>query len=157
MKYSFFPSTVTEWNKLDLNIRNSKTLVRLLSSDSIFLCNYPERMQLLTRLKLGLSYLQEHKFKCNFQDTLNPIWNCGEDIEFSCRYFLYCSLCNNERLALLNDIQGIDKCILELTNSHFVEVLYHGRKFLDISSNNNILNATIDFLLKTKRFDEKRF
>ena len=26
-KYSFFPSTISEWNKLDLNIRQSKTLL----------------------------------------------------------------------------------------------------------------------------------
>ena len=35
----------------------------------------------------------------------------------------------NERLALLNDIQGIDNSILELSDSHAVEVLLHGRKF----------------------------
>ena len=33
---------------------------------------------------LGLSHLQEHKYKRNFQDTLNTICNCGEDIETSC-------------------------------------------------------------------------
>ena len=95
---------------------------------------------MLTRLRLSLSLIREHKFQHNFQDTLNPICNCGEDIESSCHYLLHCSLHTNESLALLNDIQGIDNSILELNDSHIVEVLPHGRKLLDISSNTNILN-----------------
>lgn len=41
----------------------------------------------------------------------------------------------SERLAFLNVIQGIDKrdkSLLELSDSHNVKVLPHGRKFLDI-------------------------
>ena len=113
-------------------------------------------MQFLTRLRLALSHLRDHKFKHNFLDTLNPICNCGEDIETSCHYLLYCSFHTDERLALLNVIEGIDNSILELTDSHIVEVLLYGGKFLDISSNISILNTTIDFLLETKRFDERR-
>ena len=121
-KNSFIPSTVIEWNKLDLDIRNSVSLISFKSKvlkfirpseNSIFLCNNPKGIQLLTRLRLGLSHLREHKFKHNFQDTLNPICNCGEDIETSSHYLLPCSLYTNERLALLNIIQGIDKSILE--------------------------------------------
>ena len=57
----------------------------------------------------------------------------------------------------MNIVQGIDNSILELADSHIVEVHLYGRKFLDISSNTNILNAPIDFLLETKRFDERPF
>ena len=107
----------------------------------LFLCNNPKGIQLLTRLRLGLSQIRDHKFKHN---TLNPICKCGEDIETSCHYLLRCSLYTNERLGPLNVIQGIDNRILELTDFHIVEVLLYGRKLLDISSNINILNATID-------------
>ena len=122
-----------EWNKLDLNIRNSESLTSFkrnvlrfirLSKNSIFLCNNPKGIQLLIRLRLGSSHLRDHKFKHNFQDTVNPICNCGEDIETSCHYLLQCSLYTNERLALLNVIQGIDNSILELTDSYFVEALF---------------------------------
>ena len=97
------------------------------SENSIFLCNNPKGIQLLTRLRLGLIHLREHKFKPNFQDTLNPICNCGEDIETLCHFLRHCSLYTNERLALLNISQGIDKIILELTDSHIVEVLLYGK------------------------------
>ena len=36
-------------------------------------------MKYIKRIRLGLSHLQEHKFKHSFQDTLNPICNCGND------------------------------------------------------------------------------
>ena len=61
-KNSFFPSTVIEWNKLDLNIHNSKSLTSFKSKvlkfispseNSIFLCNNPKGIRLLTRLRLG--------------------------------------------------------------------------------------------------------
>ena len=100
-KNSFIPSTVIEQNKLDLNILNSGSLTSFKgdiskftcpSENSVFLCNNPRRIQLLTRLIFGLGHLCEHKFKHNFQDTLNPICYCGEDIETSCHYLLHCSL-----------------------------------------------------------------
>ena len=153
-----------EWNKLDSNIRNSESLISFKSKvlkfirpseNSVFLCNNPKGIQLLTRLRPGLSHLRDHKFKHNFQDTLNPICNCGEDIETLCHYFLNCSLYTNERLTLLNVIQDIDNSILEIADSHIVEVLLYGRTFLYISCNTNILDATTDFLLETKRFDER--
>ena len=163
-KFSFLQ--VIEWNKLDLNVRNSKSLTNCKSKvlkyirpseNSIILCDNPRGIQLLTKLRLVLSHFRDHKFKHNFLDTLNPICNCGEDIETSCYYLLHCSLYTNERLAFLNVIKGIDNSILELNDSHIVEVLLYEIKFLDISSNTSTLNATIDFLLKTKRFDKRLF
>ena len=137
-KKIFVPSNVIEWNKLDLNVGNFKGLTGFKSKvlkfihpseNSMFLCNNPKGIQLLTRLRLGLSYLRDHKFKHNFQDTLNSICNCGENIETSCHYLLHCLLYANERLALLNVIQSIDNSSLELTDSHIVEVLLYRRKF----------------------------
>ena len=130
--------------KLDLDIRNSESLTSFKgnilkfirrSKNSVFLCNNPKGIQLLTKLRLGLSHLREHKFKHNFQDTLNPICNCSEDIESSGHYLLYCSLYTNERLALQSNMQGVDNSILELSDSHIVEVFLPGNFFLDVSSN----------------------
>ena len=75
---SFFPSTVIEWNNLDLKIRNSntfsafkKSILKFIrpSSNSIFNCHSPKGIKLITRLRFGLSHLYEHKFRHNFQDT----------------------------------------------------------------------------------------
>ena len=78
-KNSYFPSTIIEWNRLDSNIRNSETInifkskiLKLIrpTVNSIFGCHNPIGGKLLTRLRLGLSHLREHKFEHSFQDTL---------------------------------------------------------------------------------------
>ena len=87
---SFFRSAVSEWNKLDLNIRNSeslnifqKTILNFIrpSGSTVFNCHSPKGVKLLTRLRLGLSHLREYKFKHSFQDSLNPICSSGNNIE----------------------------------------------------------------------------
>ena len=87
---SFCPWTLIEWNNLDINIRNSesyttfkKSILRFIrpSENPIFNCHNPSRIKLITRLRLGLSHLREHKFRHNFQDKLNSICSCGESIE----------------------------------------------------------------------------
>ena len=103
---SFFSSAVIEWNKLDLNIRNSeslnifkKTLLNILrpSVSTVFNCHNPKGVKLLTRLRLGLSHLCEHKFKYSFQDLLNPICSCGNDIDTSAHFLLHSPNFSNER------------------------------------------------------------
>ena len=81
-KNTFFPSVIIEWNKLDFNVRNSvslevfkKSIFKFIrpSPNSIFKIDSPEGIKLLTRLRVGISHLRDHKFKHNFQDTLNPL------------------------------------------------------------------------------------
>ena len=153
-KNSFFPSVVIEWNKLDLNIRNSENLFifkkKLLkfirpSGNSVFKCHNPKGIKLLTRLRLGLSHLWEHKFKHGFLDSLNPICSCGQNIETSTHFLLHCSNYSNERLTFLNIIRSID---LKVT-----ETLLYGDSSLDDTNNTLIKNATMEFLFASKRFD----
>ena len=89
VRNSFFPSSIVEWNKLSREVRNSENIrifkKRILefirpSPNSIFDIYNPYGIKLLTRLRLGLSHLNEHKFKHGFNDTINPICICGGDI-----------------------------------------------------------------------------
>ena len=68
---SFFPFTVIEWNKLDNNIRNlklvsafEKQIIKFIkpSPNSTFNVHNPHGIKLLTRLRVGLSQLREHRF-----------------------------------------------------------------------------------------------
>ena len=43
------------------------------SGSSDFNCHNPKGVKLLTKLRLGLRHLREHKLKHSFQDSLNPI------------------------------------------------------------------------------------
>ena len=91
LKNAFFPSAIIEWNKLDHNIRNSssfnifrKSILKFIrpSANSLFNCHNPKGIKFITRLRLGLSQLREHKFKHSFQDSLNPFCSWGLDIEY---------------------------------------------------------------------------
>ena len=105
-KNSFFPSTISEWNKLDPGIRNSESLTIFRKNilhfirptpNSIYNCHNPKGVKLITRLRLGLSHLRGHKFKHNFEDSINPICSCGHDVESTTHFLLHCPLFINER------------------------------------------------------------
>ena len=97
-KNSFFPSTISEWNNLDCKIRNSRSLSifkkNLLNfirpcANSIFNIHNPYGIKLLTRLRLGLSHLRDHKFRHCFQDTLNPLCDCDNDTETATHFIAH--------------------------------------------------------------------
>ena len=98
-KYSFFPSTISEWKKLDFKIRQSKTLLtfrnalikigRTIPKPIYNVHNNPAGLKLLTRLRLGLSHLNQHKFNHNFQDCLNPLCSCSLEVESVSHFFLH--------------------------------------------------------------------
>ena len=76
---SFFPSTIIEWNNLDMKIRNSETfsafkksILKFIrpSSNSISNCHIPNGIKLITRLRSGHSHLLEHKFRHKFRIIL---------------------------------------------------------------------------------------
>ena len=165
-KNSFFPSTILEWNKLDANIRNLESFNLFKSQvlkfirpipNSIFDCHHPEGIKFLSRIRLGLSHLREHKFKHSFQDTLNPFCKCGQDIETPCHYLLHCPNYNTERNALLNNIRQIVPNILNHSDSQITKILLFGDNSFKIEVNTNILNASINYLISTRRFSEPIF
>ena len=68
-------------------------------------------MQILTRFRTGLSHLNEHKFKHNFRNFLNPLCVCNLELETTSHYLLRCHLFRTEWRALLNGIKEIDENI----------------------------------------------
>ena len=123
------------------------------SSNSIINCHNPKGVKLLTRLRLSLSHLRDHKFKHSFQDSLNPIFNCWTDIEITTHYLLHCPLFSDERLILINNIRNIDNNILNLNDSRFSEVLLFGNSSFNNTKNISILNTTIEYIVSSKRFE----
>ena len=163
LKNTFFSSTNLEWNKLDPSLQNSasynvfkNSILKFIrpSPNKIVQCHNPKGIKLVTRLRLGLSHLWEHKFKHSFQDTLNPLCSCGVDIETTSHYFLHCPLFHAERSSLLNNINEIDSTIFNKSDSVVTRILLYGNESFKDEVNLLILNATINFVLSTNRFDE---
>ena len=127
------------------------------SPNSVFDIRNLNGTKLITRLRLGLSHLREHKFKHSFQDTLNPLCNCGEDIESATHFFLHCPFFINERHTLLRTIRSLDNKLLHFTDYDLTPTLLFGNTSQTSSNNFEIINASIDYILSSKKFDEPLF
>ena len=158
--------TIIEWNKLDHNTRNpssfnifKKSILKFIrpSANSLFNCHNPKGIKFITRLRLGLSHLREHKFKHSFQDSLNPFCSCGLDIESTAHFLLHCPTYIIERRTLLSTLVNIDNNLLDLCEPVLIRTLLFGSNSFDTDANTNVLNATIEYILSTKRFDEPLF
>ena len=161
-KNYFFPNVIHEWNKLDINLRNScsisvfkNSIVRLIrpKCNSVFLVHNPIGIKFLNRLRLGLSHLREHKFKHNFQDCLDPFCTCSNEVESTTHFFLHCQHFTQQRQNLLNSLNNI---VEDLVNNHdqdLVNILLYGAPTFDINLNNKIILSSIEYIQSTKRFD----
>ena len=125
--------------------------------NSIYNCHNPKGGKLITRLRLGLSHLREHKFKHNLQDSINPLCNCGHDIESTTHYLLHCPLFANERSTFFSTLSSLDCTPLDNTDSSLTKTLLFGNSSFKSNKNLKILIATTDYILSTKRFEEPPF
>ena len=152
-KNSFFPSAVIEWNKLDSRLRNVTSLIDFKKNILSFIRPKANSV-FVTRIRLGLSHLREHKFKHSFQDSINPLCSCSLDVESTIHYFLHCP--QIERHTLLNTISQIDnsnESSNDSNESNLIQHLLFGDPSKDTETNTEILNTTVNYVLTTKRFD----
>ena len=127
------------------------------SANSLFNCHNLKGIKFITRLRLDLSHLREHKFKHSFQGSLNPFCSCGLDIESTAHFLLHCPTYIIERRTLLSTLVNIDNNLLDLCEPVLIRTLLFGSNSFDTDANTNVLNATIEYILSTKRFDEPLF
>ena len=164
-KNSFFPYTIVEWNKLDFDIRKSKSYAifwnALLkigrpSQCSIYRIHNPVGLKLLTRLRLGLSHLNEHRFNHNFQSCINPLCSRSPAIESTTHFLLHCHHFSNICSTLLNSINevlGSITKISDLSDCTLVKILLFGDQDYTQVENTCIINATIKYLVDSERFN----
>ena len=83
---SFFLYCINEWSKLHDKIRNIESInkfkVAILNfirpkANSVFDIHDTNGIKLLSRLRLNFSHLNEHKFRHNFNDRVDPMCTCG--------------------------------------------------------------------------------
>ena len=108
----------------------------------------------MTRLRLGLSHLREHKFKHSFQDLINLLCNFGYEVESTVRFFHHCRLFTNERSTLFSTSRNLDSKLFDNTDSFQINILLFGKESLDTDQIMAILNETMEFILSTTTFDK---
>ena len=163
---SFLPYVIKERNKLDTNKRSCqsyesfrKDLLNFIrpSESKIFNIHDQVGIKLLTRLKLGLSHLREHKFRHNFEGTLNPLCCCSIEDETTLHFFLRCQIFNDIRQILMNDLISIDRSLPSLSQDKLVSILLYGSDAFDNKKNRKILICTIRFIKDSHRFVDSLF
>ena len=87
---------------------------------------------MLTRLLLGLSHLNKHKFKHTFCDFRNPLCACNLEQETAFHYLLRCHLFQIEWRTILNDIKEIDEHIIDHKND-LDEICHMGTDAIDVT------------------------
>ena len=75
--------------------------------NSIYKIFNPLGIKFLTRLRFGISHLNEHRFKHNFQSCLNPLCSCRLEVESTTHFFLHCHFFNTFRQTLLDTVVAI--------------------------------------------------
>ena len=162
-KNSFFPSSIIEWNNLDPKLRNSENFSIFKNNilkfirpkpNSFFNCCNLKGIRLITRLRLELSHLREHKFKYNFQNCLNPLCSCGSSIESTSHFLLHCPIFHDKRHTLLSTLNNIDSKILESNDCCLTQTLLFGSTSFDSETNTLVPNATSGYILSTGRFEQ---
>ena len=164
-KASFFPWAITEWNSLDLQIRNlSYTAFRKHFIDefrpvpnSVLNIHNPIGIKLLTRLRLRLSHLNEHRFNHRFQNYTNPKCICSSENESTTHLFLHCHFYIPIRAILFDKLKEIVNNLQELSDQTVTEILLYGSPNLKGKQNLQILKCTIKYIMDSKRFTGSLF
>ena len=162
----FFLNVINEWNKLDIKITNIASLNSFKNSllsffwplhcDTFGIRN-PIGLQFLTILRVGLSHLNEHKFKQNFLDFLNALCACNLEPETTSHYLLQCDLFQTERWNLLNDIREIDENIIASHKKGLDQILLYRNGRYRYDTNGMILLSNIKFCNDSKKFHWRLF
>ena len=125
---------VKEWSRLDIDIRKSDSISifkkRILSfkrplPNKVSNSHYPQRLKLLTRLRLGFSHLRYHKIKHNFwiasiHTVAVALISKQLFIFFYCPNFIKC------RNTLLSKISEINSELITRNDLALIETLLSG-------------------------------
>ena len=115
-----------------------------------------EELKFLTRVRLGLSQVADHKFIHNFQDCVNLVCSCGQEIETSTHFLLQCFNYHRARQTLFEKVKKIDSSILKQRDQNKNFALFGDEK-LKVAQNKSILTSTFEFLQSTERFKTSIF
>ena len=151
-KHSFFPYTIREWNKLDLQLRNEKSFKKFRNillklgrpaPDLIYGIHHPLGLKLLTGLRLGLSHLNEHRFKHNFKNSINTLCTCFLEVESTKYFLLHCHYFSALRISFLDDLNNISPQFALFPEDVFVKTLLYDKPMFDKNDNQEILETSI--------------
>ena len=125
------------------------------SARPLYNFHHPNGTKLLTRLRVGLSHLRSHKFNHNFHDTLHPFCNCeSNESETVEHYLLHCPNHMTCREVLFETLRKHISLVTLINPKYTCNLLLYGDFRYHWDINKEIIKATIEFLISSKRFDQ---
>ena len=112
----------------------------------------PSGIKLHTRLRLGLSHLNEHKFSHNFDDCVNAFCTCSLEPEPISHFFLYCHHYNTIQSILFKHLNSVDKNLFRLSDNELTLILLYSSTQYSLMNNRILLNSSIKCIENSKSF-----
>ena len=126
--------------------QSQKSIFQLITPSPSSTYNYfnTKGIKHLTRVRLGLSHLRDHKFKHGLLDSVKPICCCRLDTGTTFHYLLHCPNFINK---LLLDVSRITNDGFLSCDTTLVKLHLYGDGSFDPARNTVILNTSCDFML----------
>ena len=109
--------------------------------NSVFTCHNPIGIKYLTRLRI------------DFLDAVDPLCSCSTAFENTVHYFLHCPNFSTAQNTFLNEIAIVDRSIIDQDEIKIIQTFLYGNPTYSVNDNKLILDASIKYILETKRFD----
>ena len=159
---SFFPYITRKWNmlpfklknkpiedfKIDLKVMLTPKRFKFYSKGNKYKCS------LLTRIRVGRSFLNEHSFTLGFSPSM-ICDKCQATRESPIHFLTECDAYSESRLNMLNQIKHFIPNIFLLPKKRQFEILIYGYDPENdelLRYNTKIMIATQNFIYDTKRF-----
>ena len=123
------------------------------SPNPVYDIHNPLGLHLLTRLRLGLSHLNEHKFNHNFKTVLTHFLLAAQKQSLHHIFSSSVFIIKNIRSSFLNELKFLDGNILNLPDTTLPNLILYGGSQFNIKQNNFILNADIKHISESNSFN----
>jgi hypothetical protein len=150
--FSFLPTTLQDWNNLDIKIQESPSINAFKSAlrkkkekpPPLYYQGNRRTSVMQCRMRLGCSPLRNDLCK-ELKVIPNSLCACGEGDETAQYFFYDCSLHAAHRLIMMEELYKIDKFNLA--------TLLYGDKDYDMPKNKRFFEAVHKFIEDTNRFN----
>ena len=124
------------------------------SPSPIYGIHHPLRLKLVSRLRIGLSHLRDHKFRHNLSDTVNPLCSCNIEPESTTHFLLRCRFFSAERKVLFDSLSNIDVTLTTMNDDKLKTILLYGSTLFSTEVNSEIIKVLVKFILNNERFND---
>ena len=159
---SFFPFCISEWEKLDEEIKNLASLSQFKHNNLLFIRSIQRSvfgtkdtagLKLLTKLRAEFSDLRAHRFHHNFNCN-DPKCSCSLEEETNSHFLLRCPHYIQIRQVLLGNLTTLIRSDISVfPHNHLADILLYGSNVYNNVTNRLILHETISYLRKSQRFE----